>query len=280
VGRRTAPRTATMWASNPCTGTGNKGRTDYLRLEPSEGARDCRLQHRTEWAAYFVSRASDCEEEGAALFGELAGRSWGGLGGARCRLFSIGNGDLHGRKRPALRPHFVVSSSAVSVTRHEWPERCTQRPSFTFSAPPNPPPMTARELQIRLRAAQPPTLLHVLPPEVFAAMRKRWLRAGASARLCQAVFSAKSIRVEEAAKFLRGDVSASLTENCLRCSRVKFAMVGDGQRLFLPRLADSPQFDVAAPLRKNGEAEALKYRNDFGTRKPFQSRHGPVRVPS
>jgi rhodanese-related sulfurtransferase len=31
--------------------------------------------------------------------------------------------------------------------------------------------MTARELQIRLQAAQPPTLLHVLPPEVFAATR-------------------------------------------------------------------------------------------------------------
>jgi hypothetical protein len=37
--------------------------------------------------------------------------------------------------------------------------------------------MAARELQIRLQAAQPPTLLHVLPPEVFAATRKRWLRA-------------------------------------------------------------------------------------------------------
>lgn len=31
--------------------------------------------------------------------------------------------------------------------------------------------MTARELQIRLQAAQPPTLLHVLPPEVLAATR-------------------------------------------------------------------------------------------------------------
>ena len=31
--------------------------------------------------------------------------------------------------------------------------------------------MTARELQAQLQSTQPPKLLHVLPPEVFAAAR-------------------------------------------------------------------------------------------------------------
>ena len=152
-------------------------------LRKASRKRGNRVQGDNSWNKRLIICATDAPKLSAIVgqatakkkdlpfFGELGRRSWGRLGGAWCRLFPTGNGDLHCRKRPALRPHFVVSSSTVSVTRHEWPERCSQRPSFTFSAPPNPPPMTARELQIRLQAAQPPTLLHVLPPEVFAATR-------------------------------------------------------------------------------------------------------------
>jgi hypothetical protein len=63
-----------------------------------------------------------------------------------------------------------------------------------------------------------------------------------------------------------------LTRGTVRLHGVEW----ESRFLFIPGLADSPQFDVAAPLRMNGKAEALNYRNDFGTRKPFLSGHAPV----
>jgi hypothetical protein len=40
-------------------------------------------------------------------------------------------------------------------------------------------------------------------------------------------------------------------------------MVRNGERLLFPDLVDPAQFDVAASLRKNEEAELLEDRGDF-----------------
>jgi|SRR2546428_589025 len=88
-----------------------------------------------------------------------------------------------------------------------------------------------------------------------------------------------SVRVEKLAKVIRGDIPARLPENGMAGSRVKLAMVGNGQSLLFARSANPSQFDVASGLLKNYKAEALKNRNGFGPREPAQFRHTLARLP-
>jgi hypothetical protein len=64
-------------------------------------------------------------------------------------------------------------------------------------------------------------------------------------------------------KIIRGNVFAGLSENRMASPGIKLAMIGNGECLFLPRLEISPEFDMAAALRKNGKTELLKDRTDF-----------------
>jgi len=76
-------------------------------------------------------------------------------------------------------------------------------------------------------------------------------------------FVCQSIRVEVFAKVVRCNVSGCLPENRMACSGVELMVIGNGQRLFLPRLVDASHFDMAAALRDNEKAKLLKNGNNL-----------------
>lgn len=59
-------------------------------------------------------------------------------------------------------------------------------------------------------------------------------------------------------QFIGRDVPATLTEDALAGSGVQFAVIGDGQDLFLANRTNPSQFDVAATLGMDNESKMLK----------------------